>query len=68
MMQLPEQAEADLSEVIRIRPDAANAYFLRAGCRFDLGRYEEAIQDASETIRRNPKWPMRVFSTVTDYS
>jgi tetratricopeptide (TPR) repeat protein len=43
------------SNVIRINPECANAYFYRARSHVHLGNYNEAIQDYTKAIELDPK-------------
>ena len=44
----------DYSELIRLNPDGAGAYFNRGIAKSDLERHEEALVDFDEAIRLNP--------------
>lgn len=49
------EAIATFSEVIRRRPDFAEAWNKRATVRFLAGQYRESLADCDEVLRRNPR-------------
>jgi tetratricopeptide (TPR) repeat protein len=51
-----DQAIADYSEVIRLKPDYAAAYYNRGNAYYDLKQYDEAMADYSEVIRLKPDY------------
>jgi|GEM_PF-617667 len=56
-----EEAIADFSEAIRLKPDDAEAYYNRGFAYFKLNRHEEAIADYSEAIRLRPDFAEAYF-------
>ena len=51
-----EEALADYTEAIRLKPDYAVAYHNRGNAKDDLGRSEEALADYTEAIRLKPDY------------
>ena len=49
-----EEAIADYDETIRLDPNNAEAYRVRAAAKFEIGRYEQAVADYDQAIRLNP--------------
>ena len=49
------KAEEIYSEVLQLRPDEENAYFLRGNARMHLGNYDGAIGDFEKVIEMDPK-------------
>ena len=45
----------DLTKVIELNPNHADAYYSRGAAKESLGKLEEAIQDYSKAIELNPK-------------
>ena len=67
-----DEAIAELSRAIRLRPDYPEAYSVRGYAHFHARRYAEAIEDYSRAIRLDPKttlhWPspylLRAFAYI----
>ena len=51
----PSEAEADFDGVLALAPDIAEAYDQRAVARFQQGKFEGAIADLEETLKREPR-------------
>lgn len=49
-----EEAVATFGQIIRRRPQFAEAWNKRATVLFHLGRYQESLADCDEVLRRNP--------------
>ena len=50
-----EKAAADLSQMIKIAPDAADYYNLRGGEYFKLGKFAESVKDFDKYIELKPE-------------
>ena len=50
----PEDALADYTEAIRLKPDYAEAYNNRGAVKYALGRHDDALADYAEAIRLKP--------------
>jgi serine/threonine-protein kinase len=53
----PDEAVADLTEAIRLRPDVAVLFGWRAEAHLQKGEYELAAADVAEAIRLGPEMP-----------
>ncbi|RKU35122.1 hypothetical protein C6496_17680 [Candidatus Poribacteria bacterium] len=56
-----EEAISDANEAIRLKPNYAEAYFLRGLSKNNLGRREESIPDFNEAIRLLPNYAEAYF-------
>ncbi len=64
----PELALADFDEVIRLDPTGADSYSGRATTRAHLGRYQEAVADAEESLARGAKSSTVAYKAARVYA
>ena len=50
------EAISDLNEAIKLKPDLADAYFLRGTCRYSISDFPGALSDFTETIKISPEF------------
>ena len=62
-----EQAIADFSQAIRLKPQYVEAYYNRGNACLDLKRYEQAISDYSEAIRLKPEFAAAYYQRGVIY-
>jgi len=56
------EAIADFSRAIKIKPDLAAAYFNRGNARYKLGELNEAIADYNRAIKIKPDYAAAYFN------
>jgi Flp pilus assembly protein TadD len=62
-----DKAISDYTEAIRLRPDDADAYFLRGHAYYLKKEYDKAISDETEAIRLKPDYSAAYYTRGSAY-
>jgi tetratricopeptide (TPR) repeat protein len=64
----PQKAIEYLNKAIKLQPDAADVYFIRATAYYDLGQPQLAIKDYNEAIRLKPDYASAYYNRGNAYA
>jgi tetratricopeptide (TPR) repeat protein len=64
----PQKAIEYLNNAIKLQPDAADVYFIRATAYYDLGQPQLAIKDYNEAIRLKPDYASAYYHRGNAYA
>jgi Tfp pilus assembly protein PilF len=62
-----DKAIAEFTQAIKLVPNYANAYYMRAYAYIDKGDYDKAIADSNEAIRLNPNYALAYHERAFAY-